>query len=78
MTDDEKFSIWELTFFRADNPPGESGPYLCSDGSEVFVGEYDASRQGWSRAWPKALVLPVQAWAELPHPEECLEDLRLG
>jgi hypothetical protein len=73
--DDDIFSLWELTFYRADNPPPLSDEYLCSDGITVATGYWSEETGRWygddCKEWPE-----VKGWAALPHPEECLEDLR--
>jgi hypothetical protein len=79
MEDDDRFSLWMLTFFHGDNPPGESGSYLCSDGEQTFFAEYNSELDKWWR-WQPGTSIPtnafvVKAWAELPDAGEVLLDL---
>jgi hypothetical protein len=72
---DDRITLYELEFHRADNPPEGNMLVLCTDGKEIGIGYYrsEASEFPWRRrahnSWPE-----VKAWAELPEPNECMAD----
>ena len=73
-------TLYELQFYRADNPPSKHTRLLCTDGVELALGHY---RPHLSQPWRMDSALDVidgipwpgvKAWAELPDPNECMAD----
>lgn len=66
-----QYTLYQLVFFPASNPPVGPGFYLCTDGELCWIARYDGrqwllqSDDGTECGWS------VVAWAELPDPVDC-------
>jgi hypothetical protein len=68
----DAYTLYELQFYRSDNPPDPGERCLCTDGLMISRGYHDGKKWLYDAnglPWPG-----VRAWAELPDPNECMID----